>query len=1014
MIHSILNSLKKFLKKKSFVFLVVILILYKSIFNVFTGKYLLTYIFKNYSTGSFEGSVNQFSLFYGIEIEKIVIRSGADFNNEVLFSCERLALLYNLPYLFGGKLKLSEISLTKPFLQVLERNSKLNVVELFPSKGVKEEKPKESKPLPAEVNVYLPLSAYLNFFIQDFHFRMEKEQGEHFFTTEEKDLDLKILIATKRFRKIPLDVSIVNLFETIEIVLNPKRDLQVLFRDNHNEINQPISSSLGIILDSEKNPPEFHSNLKLGSDQVGLTVKNRKLPSFALQASYELDYLPKEDSLVLDNLSIQFDKAEWIRAKGKILKALTEEREFAIQIYESKIDLLPVASIYKQIPGLPDFDFKGKLELAPIEVKGKMNSLDVTADIKAREFLLKQKNKSHSVPFLNLNAAANLDLATKKEPTKENPVPFLNSAKLKADLSYNTMLADIKAEIENEKKISILLNLKNLILGNFTKAVTGNLSGTVSVDGNSFSSLNAKLDSRLRTMEYFVGSSKSGINHIDLLLAGKVSLGEKFSFQSLDVNNLSAKLKNPEMMESVGIAANGKLSMSPSLDVNLDKLSFSTDLNKLIPILPLSLKEQIAPLKKTLGVNPSLSGKVRYTNLANYMQVDGDIKIAVPGLNLNDIKTDLSVQIKKDTSGEISISKFDISALRGVLKGKLNGSLAKRVTTDKPPLGAYFPSLSLNLLMNSENQIEIVNGVKFDGRIALDVNLTDYIAKGKLDSKNSNFVYYSGTCKENDYTNCNLLYINRINIDLPFEHSLKITNTKNLIEGNKAKYISTYGQNLPSNLTIQNVVGTHPYIQNDLFKFLQESSSQPGLAARLDYRENVLYLNALRISTLDGFIFGKDILFNVGSANAEEMEYAAAIQIKDIDLKQLLPEKSRKGIADGKIRADINLSGRNLKDPIGNLNLFFSVFKIGEDFGRSAIRIISPPNLLTDGIISSYSQINKIEIELSKGLVYADILFQRSVLSSVFLSIENNKISQERMPLANFLNRAQSEVSKYE
>jgi len=1009
-----LQTLKSFLKKKSFLFFLFFLILYKSIFNVFSGKYLFTYIFKNYSTGSFEGEVKQFSLFYGIQIDSIVIRSGENFNKEILFSCDRVAFLYNLPYLFLGKLKLSEISLTKPFIQILERNNKLNIAELFVSNATKEEKPKESKPLPEEINLYLPVSAYLNFFIQDLSFRMEKEKGDNFFLTEEKDIDLKILIATKRFRKIPLDASIVNIFETIDISLNPKRDLQIFYQDNHNQIKQGLSTSLAIYLDSNQNPTAFHSNLKFGSKQIELTVKNRKLPSFAFEASYDLNYLPIDDSLVLENLNIHFDQDDWIRAKGKINKVMTQEREFAIDLYESKLDLSPVNSIYRQIPGLPDLDFKGKLELAPINVNGTMNSLTIKADIKGKDLLLKQKSKSHSIPYLNLNALANLDLSTKKEPTKENPIPILNSVELKTDLSYNTMLANLKAQLENEKNISAQLNLKNLFLRNFTNAVSGNLSGNINIEGTNFSNLNTKLDSQVRSLEYSVSGSKSGINHVDLSLLGKVALGEKFSFQSLEVNNLIAKIKNPEMSESLSLGANGKLSMNPKLDVNLEKLSFSTDLNKLIPILPLSLKEQIAPLKKTLGSKPSINGKIHYSDSNDKMQIDGGLIIAIPGLNINDIKTDISVQIKKDSTGEITISKCDISALKGVLTGKLNGNLIKKQTTDKPPMGAYFPSLNLSLLMSSASQIEIINGIKFDGLISLDLNLKDYLAKGKLDSKNSNLVYYSGTCKENDYTNCNLMYINRINIDFPFEHNLKITSTKNLIEGNKAKYISTYGQSLPPNFTIQNVIGTHPYIQNDLFKFLQENGIQPGLAARLDYKENVLYMNALRISTLDGFIFGKDILFNLGNTNMEEMEYAATIQIKDIDLKQLLPDKSRKGIADGKIRGDINLSGKNLKDSIGNLNLFLSVFKIGEDFGRSAIRIISPPNLLTDGIISSYSQINKIEIELSKGLVYAHILFHRSILSTVFMSIENNKISQERMPLANFLNRAQSEVSKYE
>ena len=369
---------------------------------------------------------------------------------------------------------------------------------------------------------------------------MEKEKGEKFFLTEEKNLHLKLLVATKRFRKIPLNTSIVSIFETIQISLNPTQELQVLFRDNHNELNQPIASSLVLNLDSQKNPPEFHSKLNLGSNQIGLTVKNRKLPPFGLNISYDMNYIPVDDILQLSDLAIVFDKNEWLRANGKISKTITDEREFDLQIYKSKIELLPVASIYKQIPGLPNFDFRGNLELAPISVNGKMNSLLTKADIKVRDLLFKQNNTSHNVPFLNLNAEANLDLVTKEEPTKENPVPLLRTANLKTDLSYNTLMADLSAEIDNGKKIELLLNLKSLYLKNFVSGLGGRLIGKAAVNGKTFSDLSASVNASINSFDYLIKGSKSGINNIDLSLLAGISLGEKFSFQSASIKNISS------------------------------------------------------------------------------------------------------------------------------------------------------------------------------------------------------------------------------------------------------------------------------------------------------------------------------------------------------------------------------------------------------------------------------------------------------------------------------------------
>jgi hypothetical protein len=101
-----------------------------------------------------------------------------------------------------------------------------------------------------------------------------------------------------------------------------------------------------------------------------------------------------------------------------------------------------------------------------------------------------------------------------------------------------------------------------------------------------------------------------------------------------------------------------------------------------------------------------------------------------------------------------------------------------------------------------------------------------------------------------------------------------------------------------------------------------------------------------------------------------------------------------------------------LNDPIANLELFFSTFYIGEDFGKSAIRIVSPANWMTDGIINSY-RVDKIEVELTKGLVYAVIKFQKSVFNTLVFNVEDDKISQERIPLASFLKQTQKELATY-
>ncbi|HNM03778.1 MAG TPA: hypothetical protein PKK05_12750, partial [Leptospiraceae bacterium] len=225
-------------------------------------------------------------------------------------------------------------------------------------------------------------------------------------------------------------------------------------------------------------------------------------------------------------------------------------------------------------------------------------------------------------------------------------------------------------------------------------------------------------------------------------------------------------------------------------------------------------------------------------------------------------------------------------------------------------------------------------------------------------------------------------------------------------------FIQNYGQTLPANLSIGTVTGTHPFLPDSTLDFVKPTEMYPGFSARVDYKENVLTVDNLRLFTLDGLIFGKDILFNVGSGNTEKIQYAAVLQVRDVDLKQLLKKEARDKVDDGKIKADLNISGENLKDPISNVSLFFSVFQIGKDFSKSAVNIVKSTDKITDFFINSYS-VDKIEVELNRGLVYAKILFKKSVLNSI-VSIEDDRIQQERFPLSNFLNRAKSELSVYQ
>jgi hypothetical protein len=311
--------------------------------------------------------------------------------------------------------------------------------------------------------------------------------------------------------------------------------------------------------------------------------------------------------------------------------------------------------------------------------------------------------------------------------------------------------------------------------------------------------------------------------------------------------------------------------------------------------------------------------------------------------------------------------------------------------------------------LKSNEALSLTPKVQFRGNFGTSLKFLNSKVTGNLFSENSNLSFKTGDCNESD---CKKFELQNILIQLPIEHDLSLSTNESILSGDKSKFMRTYGQEMQPNFSIHRLIGNHPFLENQDMDYIKPNGNVPGLQARIEYVRNVFSLNQLKINTLNGFIYGKDILFNVKSGLPQSMEYSAVLQIREMDLKELLHPRSAKKIDDGKIVSDLNVSGHNLLDPIANLNLYFSIYKIGKDFGKSAINVVMSSNYIQDYIVSSYS-VDKIEIELSRGLVYANILFRPGLLPSLFTRIEDNKITQERMPLANFLNRAQSEITTY-
>ncbi|RHX83960.1 LIC_11026 family protein [Leptospira stimsonii] len=992
--------------KRLYYILFSILFIYKLVFNRFTGQYVLNKALSGSIQGTASFTVTKFSLLYGITMEDVIVRSDSSFENKPVFSLNELDLSYNLPWIFLGRAKLSRIALVGLNVDLRQKKGEWNLSKLFPPSDQVPEKEKASTPL-EEIATYLPVSAYVRFELKDLFVHVTSESGLSSYRAGLEGFNLGLELDTVRFRKIPLNLRILQLIDTLRFQLNPEKAVQIYFEDNSKSLNQPFRMNLELTRDDSVAGGLLVSKADIGSDSIPIRVRNQLLAPFGFALRYQLGYLEREDKLKLESLEWKVNQDVWLQGSGEITGVSSKERNVQFAIQKSSIRLKPLSDFLSTIPGIPKMQLDGELRLAPITISGKDTRLKVSADISAKDLLVSIAGKNHKIPSLRLVADSILHPLTQESPSASKPLPILENLELKElTLTYNGIGLAATGSILRGTDVDLDLAVQNLNLSDYVKTLNGILGLKLKV-GGSFEFLNVLGGVQIGGFRFPMGRGKSSPIPIGLDLKSQIRFEKPFVPSVVRLDSLSLFTKGAEGKESLSIFAKGFLSLEKGFRMSLSSLQLKTTLDRLTPTLPLSLRESLIPVRTNLGSQINLDGNVDYTLVEGAQTISGKLLFDLPGIQVPDLKLDLDVKIAKDSS--ITLPKFTLSAFDSRFKMEASGNLNKATKNAEGVFGDLIPDLKGSLVMKSEKPAYLFKGITFEGLFSIDFRLKNSIASGRLLSKNTNLGYANGFCPGED---CKLYQVEGMNAEFPFIHDLALKTTANLIDGNKEKFIKTYGRIQAPNFTIRQIVGTHPSISGLPFDYVKPKAGQPGLSARIDYSENFLKLEYLKILTLDGLVTGKDILVNVGEGKPEKMEFSAVVQIKDIDLKQLLPPKSRSKIDDGKIKADLNVSGRNLADPIPNINLFFSVFQIGQDFAKSAVNIFTPSNVFTDFIYNSYA-VDKIEVELSKGLVYAVIQFKRSILNTI-INLENSQISQQRMPLANFLKRARSEIDTYQ
>lgn len=997
-------------KTKTFRGLLFLFLIYKSVFNAFAADLLIPQLVSHLTLGRMEGSFSSFSLFFGIEVNDFRLYPGLPFDRTPLLEAKQLRLRYNLPLLVFGKIRISEIGLQNAKVQIEERAGQWNFASLVKKSQTPILEPvKEPKPPLTEIKIYLPLqaSAYIN--LDTVEFQLKRDTGSlHFLSIQ--DLSLQTELETNRFTSIPLDLSAVNQIDHVLLSLNASKPIPLDLDSEELRWKQTIPMSLRFEWDRTVSPEMFLFTTDIGKDDILLEVRKKPV-QLGLRLLSDIHYDNQLDQVSINQLDLRVLGQSWLSLSGSIQEVSKETPKVNIVVGKSNMQLTLFQRSIDQLYGIiPEMKLSGDLSLEGTGIQGNWKNADANLKLKASQLYFKLgKSKAHSLPSAELQVSSHLNLADRKPLTAEKPFPYITSLKIApSHLDYNGASLSLYGEYLDSTGLNFHLGVDKLQLGEYVSGLGGKLQMDLGVSAESFASLVVQTNAKIDGFRYQLDRSRSPSSLLGLGLNAVLVFDRPFGLSEIKIADLKLDQKTIAGNKALDLDLKGNLRLGQNLSINVQPLGLNANTSNLLLVLPLVLKEKISPIQNLLGNHPKLKLNARYAASGSSKQIKADINAELPGLEMKDLKVAADLSLSGADANEIIIKTLKMNAFGGIFNLAVNGKLNKN-GKPKPPLGPYFGNLDLTFGLLSPTKQYLAKGLSFQGDLGLNLSIRDYDINGEFRSKVPLISYNNQKCPGE---HCQAFLLEEVIAKIPIQHNLARNNEDSLIIGDKSIFIKNYGRNHPANLTIGQVLGTHPNIPNLPFEYVKRQKDAPGLTAFIEYKENYANIESLKSYSLDGLVLGKNMIFNLGNLDPRSMEFRGNFLIRDIDLKQLMAPKVRDKIDDGKLKADLNISVRDLSEPVANLDLFFSIFQIGRDFGKSALNVISPQNFLIDRITDSYS-INKIDVSLSKGLVYADVYFNRSLLS-LLINLEDGKISQQRMPLANFLKRAQSEIQTYQ
>lgn len=999
----ILRVTGKILKYKLAVIAVAVVIAYNFVMRPSFLEPIVKKQFEKLTYGKIDLKIRQASLFRGFSFSDVVVHPPPGFKETPILRAREINVLYNVYGFFRGKFGVNEIALKDAEIFIDKKNNIMSVQALMKPSKPKEKEPekvkKESSPV---ISWFFDVEIFARIVVENFNFTLDgldrsnkSPQYAHL-----KNFTFNFSLLTRDFSRVDTSdpAGLVGLLNALVIELNPQKTIDLAFESPQARLRSKLDFSWLLFYDGLSRKPEFLSRMHIGQDKFPVALGARPAQNLSFLLDHVIEYDAKADSLKIDGFNVKLLGDTILALTGSGSKILKKDRSVHIETGASKLNLSNVYNLAAALTGNRLPAYSGFFSIKPTQVTIAGNTISDQGGISLKNVTARTASLALSIPTLELDHKAVIENGRKPLPVK--------MADVKLRSNFNGAPLSFDAQLAENQKTDVNFSLRGLNVAPFARGnATGTISTVFTAAGPSPQDLALALRVFSPQLYYFVSRGKSGINRIDFNMRGSVKSSEDFKQNAIHLTTLSFSDKDKEYAPAVDLKSRVSVDKARGIKVDYKLDALTVTFKNLLNSMPVGLQEQFGSFLKAVDIGRTVraDGETSVEIAGAEKAINHTTHIAFPDIKVDDI--DITARVRL-TPGVTHLDNFSVIGLRKALAIDASGTLKQQYdwvedakTGKKVRALVSVPDMRFKVQLAKDDETEILTDTFLVGSFLLAGAAQGNFVDGKIEIKDFSFRNKKARLRK-----ANLLF--------PFRHDLKLRKSLNLLAGNKERIIKNYNFNRAYNFTIEKIEIPNPNAKGEWLPIIYPRGTYPAVGGSMEYKDNVFVMPVLQMYTLNGLVTISDTLFNLGRLRPSEMEYSTTIQIKDIDLKQLMVKEKADTISDGKLRIDILFTGNRLDKPIANVSGYLSVFYIGPEFAEMVMRAANPKasNFIST-VASSAATPKRIDIDVKEGFVYTYIPMNVGILGNTLFAPK--EIKNARINIPEFFQRISNEASIY-